>query len=569
MNIIFSAGIIKSDSGGNRLKKPYVTVVLNTLNENNETLTGQIKGFLNQEGVKVQLIVSTVEDDPSILFVKKEFPRITLAIMPRELHPISRGLRLPLGSFMQLNNALKLMKGDWFTFAAANDKVYPKKLQIETTCCLREKKEVCYSAFDYIEKGKKNRYQSFFEYDFTRHLEGNFVSDCALVSKRLIKKYTPFRTELNNYAFWDLWLRIHEGEGNVFCYNPVETWGYVQSSSSMHILRRNNPLELRRSEADKKRMLTFHFNLNKAKMKVLNICKNDYANFAWDNTKALRSAGIESRCMKTVVHPFDYQEHGDVVKLQDIIRELPKYDFIQFFFNIDLYRLLAPHLRRKKLVVYYASSDFRDNKNRYLATFNPVVHKSVIALGEFAGYGARNEVYVVGAVDTDKLCPNGHKTMKPFKVAHYPSNTLVKGSETINRIAKNIKNIRYKFSDKKVGFDEQIERMKDCDIYIELFNPTLNGNKYGSFGITALEAAALGKIVITQNLSRDIYEMNYGCCPLMLVETEEELKDKLEMLAGMTTAEIRFLQEKTREWVVKNHSYLATGRRIKEKVLCL
>jgi glycosyltransferase involved in cell wall biosynthesis len=203
-----------------------------------------------------------------------------------------------------------------------------------------------------------------------------------------------------------------------------------------------------------------------------------------------------------------------------------------------------------------------------LKYFNPIVHKTVIALGEFAGYGAKNETYIVGAIDTDKLISSGIKPKRPYIAGHYPSNSLVKGTETINKIAGNIKGIKYLCSVEKVTYEEQLKRMAVCDIYIELFNPVLNGEKYGSFGISALEAAAMGKIVVTQNLSHKVYKENYGYCPLILCETENDLREKLELLGSMKPNEIKHLQDKTREWVVKNHSYKATGERILKNILC-
>jgi hypothetical protein len=252
---------------------------------------------------------------------------------------------------------------------------------------------------------------------------------------------------------------------------------------------------------------------------------------------------------------------------KNIIQEMKKYDVIQYFFKKALWPVLRPHLNGHKLIVYYASSDFRDNKEEYLREFNRVAHKSVIALGEFANLGAKNEVYVVGAVDTDKLKPIRQTVRKPYRFGHYPSNPDIKGTPTIQRVVNRIGHLNFRCETNRVDFAEQQARMQWCDIYIELFNPVLRGNKYGSFGISALEAAAMGKIVITQNLSAHIYKQNYGECPLILVEDEDDLQFKIELINSMRPSEIMWLQNKTREWVVRNHSYQATGMRILNHVL--
>ena len=161
---------------------------------------------------------------------------------------------------MQLNNAFPHITGDWFTFASSNDIAIQTKLIQEVEMCLNNgKKEVCYSSFHLIDEiGNLIRTQLFFPYNYDKHLIGNFVSDCALISKRLVDEYLPFKVDLNNYAYWDLWLRIYEGEGNVFIYNKTPTWGYRQIETSMHIDRQKSELKLAEAKRDKEIMLNLH-----------------------------------------------------------------------------------------------------------------------------------------------------------------------------------------------------------------------------------------------------------------------------------------------------------------------
>jgi glycosyltransferase involved in cell wall biosynthesis len=801
-----------------------VSVIMNTVNEHIPYLVKSIDSYLNQKDAIVELIISTVEGDKNIDFIKQKYPQAKIVTIPYEDHPISKGEKSPLGSFMQLNNGFKHMTGDWFLFASSNDWAYPNKLALETACCLKNKKEVCYSAYDYVDDdGNKLRTQSFHDYDWEKHWHGNFVADCSMISRRIVDKYLPFRTEFKNYAYWDLWLRVREGEGNVFCYNPVPTWGYRQDVNSMHVNRWKNPEAMKLAEADKNVMLDWHkeriakkkdekiitvglpvyaseivwlameslcrqstsykwelivyedefspngeafynqyferlksagcirliykyskkrialsvkwkaiagwadndcigiilqagdcysepqriqtafdkmlqgydwihskrgifYNVDvkktalfdigacrtglnmcmskslatqlpdderwsgvdnwilssfkklkrgfkiyldesdnwrhgvdtdgynrislgrksiiidpappfqktyitigqcipanvlqmlndfkpSNKLKVLNICTNDWANFAYDNAMALRSVGVEATCMKMQTHKFSYEKQAQVVNIGDIIAAIKDFDYIQYFFSLNLYERIKDHLKDKRVIVWYACSDFRSNKEHYINTFNQVVYKSVIALGEFAGHGAINETYFVGAVDTEKIKPVNKKIKGAYKIAHFPSNAEVKGSATINKMMQQVKSIaperfEFKYSESKVSFNDSLKRMSECDIYIELFSPSIGSNKYGSFGISALEAAALGKIIVTQNLSREVYESNYGECPFVLCDTEYDFISKMQMLINMNPGEIKALQDKTREWVVKNHSYEATGKRLIEKVLC-
>lgn len=231
-----------------------VSVIMNTINEDPKLLIRAVDSYLIQKNC--ELIISTVEEDPSISFLKDR--NLKIVTMPREGHPYFSKGKSPRGSFLQLNNGLKHITGDWFTFASGNDYSYPHKLKLEVDMCKSRNKEVCYSAYDYQYEDGSKKTQLFHEYDWDRHMVGNFVADCSMISRRLVNKYLPFNTELNNYAYWDLWLRIRKVEGNVFCYNPVPAWVYVQDSDSMHVKRFKDPVKLQEAAKDRERMLSLH-----------------------------------------------------------------------------------------------------------------------------------------------------------------------------------------------------------------------------------------------------------------------------------------------------------------------
>jgi len=222
-----------------------VSVIINTVNEKPEILKRAVDSYLNQGA---QVIISTIENDVSLNMKGVDF-----AVMSKEEHPG----KSPQGSFMQLNNALPLIRGEWFCFASGNDYAANWKLSSELKRCKETDSLVCYSAFFTVD-GRKKRVKRFHEYDFNKHLKGNFVSDCALIHISLVKKYLPFKIELKNYAYWDLWLRIYKGEGNVFCYNNAPTWFYIQNANDMHNIRKRSPQLIKEAEKDKRTMLNLH-----------------------------------------------------------------------------------------------------------------------------------------------------------------------------------------------------------------------------------------------------------------------------------------------------------------------
>lgn len=233
----------------------HVTVIMNSCKEKPEYLKAAIESYLNQLDVKIQLIVSTIENDPCIKYIQTNYPSVGLCIFPLSEHPG----RSPQGSFLQINRALPMMKGDWFCFASSNDTALPQKCRIETRLCILSGNEICYSAYNFITAdGTHRRKQLFFNYDYQKHFKGNFVSDCAMMSKRIVDKLLPFKVEYNNYAYWDLWLRAYEAYGNCFVYNSHPTWNYRTLANSMHIQRKKSSRKIAQTLRDRDNMLEAH-----------------------------------------------------------------------------------------------------------------------------------------------------------------------------------------------------------------------------------------------------------------------------------------------------------------------
>lgn len=220
------------------------TVIINTYNENPEVLKRAVDSYRNQTYNDVQIIIATVEGDPSIEWVQKNTD-CDVAVLPLKFHPG----KSPAGAYAQINNALHLIdpNSQWLCYASGNDFANPDKIKSEVALCWSHQKDVCYSAFTKVNPdGSKIADVFFYQYDYNKHCAvGNFVSDCSLISMRLVKKYLPYRTEFGNFAHWDSWLRMFEGEGNVFIYNHAPTWNYVQNEKDMHNVRKSDPVKLK------------------------------------------------------------------------------------------------------------------------------------------------------------------------------------------------------------------------------------------------------------------------------------------------------------------------------------
>jgi hypothetical protein len=227
-----------------------VAIVINSYRNNENFLIQSIWSCLRQENVKIKLIVSTVEGDSAIRVAKHLDKNIVIVINKKP------------GIYYQLNNALNEVKDvDWFTYFSGNDLCFPLKAWHEISLCKKRNAGVCYSAFYVCSSNlMQRRLRRLQHYSYRKHLDiGNFVSDVAMVKTDLLHKYKPFKEEYDNYAYYDFWLRIAEGEGSgAFVYNPIAEWLYRVCRDSKHIKRKRNPREQRVYKQIKNIMLAKH-----------------------------------------------------------------------------------------------------------------------------------------------------------------------------------------------------------------------------------------------------------------------------------------------------------------------
>jgi len=229
----------------NYYKKPKVSVVMNSYNEKPKYLIEAIESYLNQKDVIVELIVSTVRGDSCIDICKKYPLKLVINEVP--------------GIYSQLNAGMKAATGDWITYASSNDKALDTKLIDEVNMCINNNKEVCYSSFYKCDPTLNVKStMKFSPYNYETHLKGNFVSDCALFSKRLLDKYLPFEEEYGNFAYHSFWLRVFEGEGDVFVYNDNPTWLYRINNKSRHIKKQSDKSLLALENTQRENMLKAH-----------------------------------------------------------------------------------------------------------------------------------------------------------------------------------------------------------------------------------------------------------------------------------------------------------------------
>lgn len=295
-------------------------------------------------------------------------------------------------------------------------------------------------------------------------------------------------------------------------------------------------------------------------MRIGILCSTDWACFGMGIYKSLKAINTDVIGYTLTLHPFSYKEQLPVTTVPDINSKFKDCDVVIFpHSDWELIQYLDPHI---KCVNLATGTKYRQDHERINSKFSTPF--TLIALPEFQTL-APHAKYLVGAVELDMpVKPVGDRLV----VGHFPSNYNVKGTDDINRIILQLKDsydFEYLHSVDRVSHQENLERMNKCDIYIELMAPTQGGRPYGSFGISALEAAALGKIVITQDINGNgLYGKTYGPSMLNLIKDEQGLKKTLSELLQYKGSHIEGQQQATKEWVKRNHSYKSTGIKLME-----
>jgi hypothetical protein len=302
-------------------------------------------------------------------------------------------------------------------------------------------------------------------------------------------------------------------------------------------------------------------------MKVLVLANTDWAGVGNNLTDSLCRVGVDAKlyCKNKGLYQH---KNNSITKNQAIIFS-KKCNIIQYMHSekVDL----DINLKGKKIVVFHGGGKYRDDPQQICNVFNGIVDCSIIQTYDLFGLGAKNEKWLLPGIDVHSIIPVYNINNNKIIVGHYPSSKIGKGSETIEKIIKNIKGKVPEFefirSYNRVSWDQQLKRLSEVDIYIErmsLQKLTKNGwKRTGVWGMTALEAAALGKIVVTNFYGKKFYKKQFGDYALQVADSEKQMTEILINLLSSTKKELLSLKKETVKWVKEKHSLEVLGKRLR------
>jgi hypothetical protein len=298
---------------------------------------------------------------------------------------------------------------------------------------------------------------------------------------------------------------------------------------------------------------------------------SDWANVGYTFSQALRSVGVKAKAFSMVPEAFSYTKQAEIyssfARLEKLVTEA---DTIVFMHSDTHFLKLPFSGKGKRIGVFHGGTRYRINTEAMNATWNPIVEFSIIQTGDLLDRGAKNQKWVLPPIDLKRIKPKAAIKDKKgrIKFAHFPNKPEIKGSmyiESAVQKARRKHDFLWTFDPERTfDWKENLDRMAQCDVYIEACMPILMNKDYGEWGVQGLEAAAMGKVVITHFRSHERYEKEYGPCPLLWANSEQEVKERIKECCSMGYEGVRELGKKTRKWAEKYHSYEAVGARLKK-----
>jgi len=298
--------------------------------------------------------------------------------------------------------------------------------------------------------------------------------------------------------------------------------------------------------------------------------------------------GLKPMMFKGHPHPFCYPEQGVIhPSIRDASGSPPVFfapgmaDFVKnakvVHFTSSTVIDTGVDLTKKNVVLNHSGYGYRDDPESMNRAFNPFVDAHIVQMPDLMGLGANNEHLIYFPVDTEFIQPVYRRKSDKLIIGHFPSMMKHKGTSKIVELLEKMsqdKDLAGKFayygSDAKthhtMAWYQHLERLAECDVVIDVFNTEVFGKQYGEWGNTSFEAAALGKLVITNSLKIGTYYEEYGRCALNIANDIEQLEETLRRIISLSPHDLQLERESTRNWVERNHSIPATSRRLWDRI---
>jgi len=310
-----------------------------------------------------------------------------------------------------------------------------------------------------------------------------------------------------------------------------------------------------------------------SRLKCLLIAQIDWANLGYELSQALKSVGVDAIAIAQKPHSeFNFDPQPYIYNHIDEVKTLAKdADIIILMHSINTDTgVESEYNKTKGACVFHGGTVYRRGGSSVNDKFLRLnINLALIQTVDLLGKDDRIiEEWILPPINTVEFQPiYNHKYPIKKVLAHYPSTPGPrKGTDDIREVILQLKsdvNVPFEYlTGPVIPYRENLDRVKQCDIYIECLSPTVAGMIHGEWGMSALEAAAFGKVVVTNFLSSDKYKKEYGEHKIFVANSKDELYSQLKYLLSLSMQDLERHQKETRNWVEQKHSYQAVGKRL-------
>jgi len=292
----------------------------------------------------------------------------------------------------------------------------------------------------------------------------------------------------------------------------------------------------------------------------------DNSNSGYSMMMAAKVVGCEVRGYCESKHPFRYpnQLSADMPHTEESFnREIRWADIIHYYRSLLPHRILD-RVPSKPTVAQHGDDSLRKDPG-IASMFNHLPHAHICETADLTPRIEGKSYLIPSPVDVETLRPSAREGR--IRIGHFPSEERNKGTSHIKAaIGKLKKKFDFEWvSGRILSWGKNIERMRELDIYIDQCSVNLPRRcDIGEWGVSTREAAAMGVLPITSSFNLMAYRKEYGEHGFVVANSSDEIYITLAGLLSIGREQLREYQDKARKWVVRNHSYEVTGRRLVE-----
>lgn len=310
--------------------------------------------------------------------------------------------------------------------------------------------------------------------------------------------------------------------------------------------------------------------------KFLFVCDDDHANVSYEYAKALEENGCFARAVKFQKHLFCYPKQAEVLTDFGVLTKyVSEATDIIFMHTQPINIPVCVFDKRKRFFVFHGGSAYRNDPKLANKLFldSPIIGENLrFLIQNYDLYFLDDSIdkrivfTCLEPKEYDQFLPSNSKQNSFLTVAHYPRG-VQKGTEDIEEVIKSLSQdynnfiyVTWGTKNKILSWSDYMRTIAKCDIYVHSLPFQYVDKVITGLCVTAMEACALGKVVVTPFEYLENYKRDFkNTPPFFIANDKDQLRKVLKHLLGLSFQEISELKKKARMWVEEYHSRKPTG----------